>query len=240
MVSTSSSSSSVFQPTVHTGSTFNDTSKASERQSIIYEEINNSEKEPGIFTNQNCLDQTHINDSNDEMEETDCIANILDNAGHTGRVPQFESMGLTPKTNDFANNMNITCGGPPHTANVESKLSSQNNTLYSKNNIELVLEPTKSVNSQPSTDDTFSNLFAVAGIKKDTTSAAISCNDVESIISKTEGDMEMTCKLPAMANSALVESSSAITCLSPVICGMEMECQLPCNDALNRLSLIHI
>ena len=233
---TSSSSSSDFQSTVPTCSTNNETSKDLEGQSNIHEDIRHSEKEQAIFTNQNCLDQTHIIDSNDEMEETDCITNILDNAGHTGRVSSFQNMGLGNKMDDITCNMNITCGELHREANAGPKISGLSNTLHSPNKSDLILEPTtaKPLNSAQKKDDTFSDLFAIAGIKKKPPSVTTTCGEVTSIASDADGHMEMTCQLPSATYSTLRENILGIKSPSPVSIGMEMTCQLPLSNVLYR------
>ena len=59
------------------------------------QEKRNAEKcniESNPVYNQDCLDQTHVMDESDHMEETDCIQNIFDNAGHTGKIPPIASI----------------------------------------------------------------------------------------------------------------------------------------------------
>ena len=140
----------MFQSAVPTFSTITETSKASDEQSINYEEMGYSEKETVSFPTKNDLNETHIMDSNDEMEETDCIPNIFDNAGDTGKVPPIKCLEIDSKTTHYTSNMDITCGVLAPVSKVEQKIVPRSNT-YTENNGDLGIIFWRTVLSVPCT-----------------------------------------------------------------------------------------
>ena len=161
--------------------------------------------------NQNYLDQTHVMDSSDQMEETDCIPNIFDNAGHTGRVPPLIVRGLD-ETAMFSStsNMDVTQGAMCNASSTTSNKEQFSQTL----NIQTKTDSTSSL----SREETFSNLFAMAGPKKDASSINVQMDS--SNASFSDGNMEMTCHFPLVAIDKHMQNSTAAK-------NLEITCNVP-------------
>ena len=212
MLITSSSSSSVCQSTVASSTANHQTSTIPEEQSTLNEGTVHPDLQPDVFVNQNPLDQTHVMDSSDAMEETDCVNNIFANAGHTGRIPPIETLRQTKTVlREVGNDMDIT-----HAAislpNAQSKIEGPNRTSNFHSSMDITLAASNKITttSTPTPiEDTFSNLFASAGIKK--LDNILENVPAIQIASANTDNMELTCQLPFIKSDVEQEKISQDT-----------------------------
>ena len=173
------------------------------------------------------------------MEETDCVANIFDNAGNTGIIPPFKKL-RTDNFNsvDQASNMDMTCTASKNAMKENAVPEAVNNTIHCNKMDTTLAEKNLADNSFSSTNDSaFLNLFATAGVKKD--SGAI--HACESNISKSPNIYETTYATNiSHSNTPTAETKNSSVCLTTVqnielqsshLCSpgvhMEMTCKLP-------------
>ena len=178
--------------------------------------------------NQNCLDQTHMMDESDHMEETDCIQNIFDNAGHTGKIPPIAS--IRQNTDTTSDKKVIEA----HDSTTYDKFKETNDanldkTTHSSCKMDMTIALVESKQDRyvaPSGDDTFSSLFASAGIKKNLNDSNSNSNEATSV--NSDNGMEMTCNIPLL--DSLKNQIKISNHLSESPDGMEMTCRFPLNN----------
>ena len=163
------------------------------------QEKRNAEKcniESNPVYNLDCLDQTHVMDESDHMEETDCIQNIFDNAGHTGKIPPIAS--IRQNTDTISNIMAIeTHNSTSYDKFKGPKDANLDKTSHSSCKMDMTIAQVESKNDRhmaASNDDTFSSLFASAGIKKNLNDNISNGNETTSV--NSDNGMEMTCNVP--------------------------------------------
>ena len=178
------------------------------------------------------------------MEETDCVANIFDNAGNTGIIPPFKKLRTCNFSSvDQASNMDITCMASKNATKENAVPEAVNNTIHCNKMDTTLAENNLANNTFSSTNDSaFLNLFATAGVKKD--SGAIHARETN--ISKSPNIYETTYATNISdSNTPTAETKNSSACSSTVqnielqssnLCSpgvhMEMTCKLP-------LELIH-
>ena len=197
-------------------------------QSQVMKNAENRNIEPSQVYNQDCLDQTHVMDESDHMEETDCIQNIFDNAGHTGKIPPIAS--IRQNTNTTSNKKVIEA----HDSTAYDRFRETNNanldkTTHSSCKMDMTIALVESKEDRyvaPSGDDTFSSLFASAGIKKNLNDSNSNGNEATSV--NADNGMEMTCNIPLL--DSLKNQVEISNHLSESPDGMEMTCRLPLNN----------
>lgn len=173
------------------------------------------------------------------MEETDCVANIFDNAGNTGIIPPFKKL-RTDNFNsvDQASNMDITCTASKNAIKENAVPEAVNNTIHCNQMDTILAENNPAKNSFSSKNDSaFLNLFATAGVKKDSgvihaceTNISMSPNIYETTsatnISHSNSPAAETKNSPVCSTTVQnIEPQSSHLC-SPGV-HMEMTCKLP-------------
>ena len=160
--------------------------------------------------------------ASDQMEETDCVQNILDNAGHTGRIPQIKTFRTNTESIDTQVAIKTSTSSVVNNLNDSKKL----NNAYLKE-----MTKTQSASKDEcianSSDDTFSTLFASAGIKKNLYENK-KYDDETSSLPNIDDGMEMTCQMPLLDDHKKKNEGIILQSQSPD--GMEMTCRFPSNN----------
>ena len=196
-----------------------------QEDSPVIEKLNHGDLETNAIYNVENLDQTNVMNASDQMEETDCIQNIFDNAGHTGRIPLLKSVH---KGSDSDSNRIIIDTIEKHVTDngyKDSKSSNLDKTTNFSCKMDITI-PDVNLKNDCTTQsglDTFSNLFASAGVKKMEKE-----NDIyidEANLTNIDDGMEITCKMPDIKALSCKNGTLNKSVHSPN--GMEITCKLP-------------
>lgn len=202
-----------------------------QEDSQVIEKLNHGDLETNAMYNAENLDQTNVMNASDQMEETDCIQNIFDNAGHTGRIPLLKSVHKGSDSDSNRVNIDTIEKHVTDDGYKESKSSNLDKTTNFSCKMDITIPDVNLKNdcTTQSGYDTFSNLFASAGVKKMEKENDIYVDEANS--TNIDDGMEITCKMPDIKALSCKNETLNKSVHSPN--GMEITCKLP----LDKVSL---